>query len=171
MKNKYSYSVICILISILFQFCSNPKKPFDLSYYENGKIKKEVIYITNLKRKEINFFQNGEIKSILTFNDSLLEGEQFWFFENGRLNQKINFSDNIKNDNAYFFYTDGRLKNDRYFRNGKEVLFGSDYWDDSVLIIKSTLHFNDSGEIYLKKNFDQSGRFLNEEKSSGNISK
>ncbi len=70
------------------------------------------------------------------------------------------------NGSAYYYYdTTGAIKNFRYFRDGRQVLFGVDYWDDSIGVIKSSLHFNNSGEIYYKKNFNEVGEVVSEEGS------
>ncbi|MDQ6756812.1 MAG: hypothetical protein M3004_07745 [Bacteroidota bacterium] len=136
----------------------------NLNYYENGNVKKLVV-ITNTEKIEYSFYENGQIQTIRRFNSNgLLSGEQLWFYPNGMLDQKMLYLNNKKDGNGYFFYdTTGALKHFRFFRNGKETLFGSDYWGDSMDLMKSSLHFNDSGQIFYKKNFDKNGKFVSEE--------
>ena len=73
------------------------------------------------------------------------------------------YKDGKSEGNAYYFYdTTGALKNFRFFKNGKEY-DGLDFWNDSLCQIKSILYFNDSGQLYYKRNFDKSGMFSGEE--------
>jgi hypothetical protein len=171
-NNCMRIAIYFIMIFPLFVSCKDDKKGIIREYNERGLFKSETFFnVGGLLRKEINFNENGTIKSIFNYKNEKLNGEQLWFYDNGKVDQKILFINNRREGDAYFFYRDGILKNFRIFKNGKEVLFGADYWDDSLNLIKSSLHFNDSSEIVYKKNFDSKGNFLNDEMATDSSSK
>lgn len=155
------------IFSFLFLFIScndySDKKTIR-KYYSNGHIMSEC-QIEKEKKEgfEINYYINGKVKSVLNYFNDKLDGEQFYYYENGFLREKEIMKQGVANGNAYYFYKNGAIKALRYFNNGREVIYGEDYWNDSVPTIKSILHFNDSGQIYYKKNFDSLGVFFNEE--------
>ena len=158
--------IIFFALSCIVLYSCVKKNRNDLIYYDNGTIKRMVIYKkdSDMVMTEYSFYENGEIKSVQRLNKGHLDGEQLWFYIDGKLEKKITYIDHKKQRNAYFFYdTTGALKNFRFYRSGREALYGVDYWGDSMDIIKASLHFNDSGQIFYKKNFDENGKLVSEE--------
>ena len=153
---------ICLLL-----FSCRNKMPSNEKYYSSGAIKELTVPDKKIPGIEIvySFYETGGIKEIHRYNKKKqMQGEQFWFFDNGILDRKIPIYNDKAEGNAYYFYPkNGALKNDRYFRNDKQDFYGADYWGDSMGTVKASLHFNDSGDVYYKKNFDQNGRFISEE--------
>ncbi len=159
-----------ILVAIVLLSSCSAKQNIKYKYTSDGKLTEIIIpenyQIENSKSIIYKFYDNGNIKSIQRMNkDSQLTDENLWFYNSGHLSKKIPFNNyGVAKGNAYFFYdSTGAIKNHRFYRNGKEVLLGGDYWNDSFGTLKSSLHFNDSGIIYYKKNFDKNGNFINEE--------
>ena len=136
LKNKHSISTILIL---LFLSCNT-----------EPNIKKE-------------YYPNGQLKFIKRYQDGILNGQAQWFYDNGNIEQTVIFKQGEENGNAYYFYTDGALKNFRYWRDGKMVSYVTDYYDDSVGIIKNVLLYNNDGQLIYRKHFDSLGNFLKEE--------
>lgn len=132
-------------------------------FYPDGALKSEIFKISDTYQLKISFFENGTVSNLFRLKNGKMDGEQVWFLKNGTIDQKVLYSNGVKNGNAYFFYPSGTLRNTRFFKDGKENLFGADYWDDTLNIIKSSLHFNEKGEVFYKKNFDKNGNLLNEE--------
>ena len=156
-----------IVFAIIVVFYSCKEKKQNEKYYNNGNLKEMIISGNDLDKinKVYTFYETGGIKELHRLNDKKqFYGEQLWFFENGRLDRKISVYNNIASGNAYYFYdSNGALKNFRFFKNDKEVLYGGDYWGDSMDLMKASLHFNDSGQVFYKKNFDKNGKFISEE--------
>ena len=92
-----------------------------------------------------------------------MEGEQLWFYPNGFLKQKTGYKQGKPEGFSYQYYPSGAIENQRFLRNGYEQEFGLDYYDGHVGVAKATLYFNDSGKIYFKQNFDNSGKLISEE--------
>lgn len=166
MKLQYSFTLL-IAFAIIVVFYSCKEKKQNEKYYNNGNLKEMII--SGNDSDKINtvytFYETGGIKELHRLNDKKqFYGEQLWFFENGRLDRKISVYNNIAKGNAYYFYdSNGALKNFRFFRNDKEALYGGDYWGDSMDLMKASIHFNDSGQVFYKKNFDENGKFISEE--------
>lgn len=104
-------------------------------------------------KREILYYENGNLKSITNYINNLKEGEQLNFYQgNGKLESKLIFKNNSANGVAYWFYESGSMKALRYYVDNKECYFGIDYWDDPAGIFKSSLHFDGKGHLYYKKN-------------------
>jgi len=140
--------------------------PFEMTYYKTGQIDSQSLFdTTRMNTMKIYYYKNGHIAAILHYkgHSDTLDGEQLYFTPNETLEQKLLIANGVRTGNAYYFYEDGNLSASRLFRDNHEVWFGVDYWDNSDNLMKSSLHFNDSGQIYYKKNFDSTGRFINDE--------
>jgi len=163
---KINYLLLAFILVEILISCQNKKGLDQIKYYPNGNIQE----IKNKSNDSFfymiyTFYENGQIKEIHRYNkENQYEGEQSWFYTSGILDRKVPLFNGNANGSAYYFYdTSGSLKSLRYFRNNLQVFLGSDYWGDSLGGIKSIYRFNDSGNIYYKKNFDTHGNFLNEE--------
>ncbi|MGC4099977.1 toxin-antitoxin system YwqK family antitoxin [Ferruginibacter sp.] len=162
-----NYPVLLVLVlALIFCSCAG-RSSKQITYYENGKIKSVIINNagTDKLRIELSFYENGEVKEIHRLNqEGQFQGEQLWFYNDGILDRKIPVQNGLAGGNAYYFYdTTGTLNGHRYFRMDKEVSYGADYWEDSLGIIKSSLLFNDSGQVIDAKFFDKNGHFVREE--------
>lgn len=133
----------CILVlSIFFASCRQGKVP-RFEYYSNGNIKNIQLPNNLNEKRELHFFQNGELKSIINYSDSLNAKEQLTFFEsNGFLKSKLLFKNNKAEGSAYWFYESGAIQSSRYYTADKENSVGFDYWDYSFVINKTLVRFN-----------------------------
>ncbi len=166
----WRYISTCSVIGLLIYFfsCNQPSYTdngkLKTIYYPNGKIKIEWVEVNEKKNGyEFSYYENGNLKTVFFYKDDVKVGEQLWFHENGFLSKKIILINDTANGMAYYFYPSGNLKADRFYRNDKVIGIGADYWDRSYGVIKSSLHFNDSGQIFYKKYFDSSGKYVGEE--------
>ena len=169
MKNLFKTAIIVysFIFCFLIESCQRRNK-IKVEYYSTGGLKKITTPLGNniASKLILRFRENGEISSILRYDtNNKAVGEQVWFYPSGIIDTKIPYSLNNKAyGNAYYFYdTTGALKSDRYFRNNKQVIWGADYWGDSLSTMKSVIHFDDSGRGVYKKYFDRLGNFISEE--------
>ena len=156
-------SVPVLIIILLVIGCTSKKYEISENDFNNLK---QVTINGDSATFLLEFYNNGNLKSLNRYTiKGERDGESLSFYENGVLNTKIKISEGIVSGNAYYFFEHhGALKSDRYFRNNKQVFYGADYWGDSMGTMKSSLHLNDSGEIFLKKNYDKNGKFINQER-------
>ena len=109
------------------------------------------------------YHSNKEIRFIKRYKNNLLEGQSQWFYEDGTIEQTVRFNEGKESGSAYYFHEDGTLKSCRHWRGGKMVGYATDYYDDTLEIIKSILLFNSDGHLVYKKNFDTTGHLIGEE--------
>jgi antitoxin component YwqK of YwqJK toxin-antitoxin module len=114
------------------------------------------------KNVKIEKYDNGLLKSASPYKNGLENGEVLWFYDNGYLEQKINFVDGKANGRAYYFYKSGAMSMQRFWINDKMEGYGTDYFEDTIGLIKNILFYRDNKPTY-RKEFDQSGNLLREE--------
>ena len=151
---------------IIFLSCQN-KELSKIEYYPNGSIKKITSFQDNHRiSKEITFFENGNLEHIANIVDSVLDGERLRFYESGLLESKLLFKNNLPNGVAYWFYESGTLRASRFYIDGKQYDLGFDYWDNKFVINKALVRFDNKGRVYFKLNFDSAGNPTTQEGDS-----
>ena len=164
MKAIYYYSLLAFLLlnGYLISSC-NAKKTYEANSYQEGGLKELVTADSVGHRIIYSFYQNGNVKEIHKFNDKQqYSGEQLWFYSDGLLDRKAIYTNGEANGNGYYFYdTTGTLEAHRYYRDDKQVFCGSDYWEDSISIVKYIIYYA-NGQAYYQKNFDTNGNFIGE---------
>lgn len=119
MKFNIMLSLYISIISCTNKILSNEK------HYSSGAIKE--LTVSDKKKSGIEigylFYETGGMKEIHRFNEKeQLHGEQFWFLDDGVLERKIFIYSNKAEGHAYYVYpNNGALKNDKYFRNDRQV--------------------------------------------------
>lgn len=157
--------IVAIVQFILFGCNSHsPKeKIFEEEYYANGRLKAIAIPRSDGAIQVLSFDSIGNCTNLLISKNKQMEGEQLWFYPNGFLKQKTGYKLGKPDGFLYQYYSTGAIKSSRFLKDGIEQEFGLDYYDSHIGITKSTLYFNDNGEIYFKQNFDSLGNLIAEE--------
>ena len=148
------------LVFLLICGCSEKDKNLKIEHFPNGQVSQISLIKNGVENgRRIEFDSTGNIKAIENIVNGLKQGEQLNFHEvNGLLKSKLTFKNNLANGVAYWFYASGSLKASRNYINDKEWYLGFDYWDDSFVIVKSLLRFNEQGHVFYKGNFDSTGK-------------
>lgn len=95
----------------------------------------------------VDYYEDGYAKSIHNFNnEGKLNGLSVWFYSNGFIRQQQTFKNGLAHGNAYYFYPDGALKSRRFFKDDKLDGFRTDYFDDSIGLIKAVILYK-AGKI------------------------
>lgn len=108
------YLILSIFLVLITTSC-------DRLVPNNGKVKKpnstkkEKIY--NGKRKN---YLDGKLTSIVTYKDSLKNGEAINYYPDGNVNIIFNYKDNKKHGDFKWFYENGKLYEDGSYKNGKK---------------------------------------------------
>lgn len=139
---KYLFVIVILVVG-----CKNPD------------VKKEI----NDDTKKIFYYADGKVQAIKYFKDSLLSGECFWFYPNGKMKQISTYLQGKANGYAFFFYESGALQSCRLYSEGKIVGYTVNYFDKSIDLKQSIFLFNDSGQLYYKKEFDTLGNVIKEQ--------
>lgn len=105
----------------------------------------------NIKQK-IKYHDNGYFQSIRSVDSKgVLNGQSTWFYSNGFVKQQMNFIDGEANGNAFCFYENGAIKSHRYYKKDKLDGFTTDYFNDSVGLIKAVVFFENGNVVDLRK--------------------
>jgi len=67
--------------------------------------------------KEVCYFANGKIKSVLNYKNNKLDSISIWYYENGKIETSSNFINGLKNGVSYYYYEDGNIKSIFYTIN------------------------------------------------------
>ncbi|MBV4359898.1 toxin-antitoxin system YwqK family antitoxin [Pinibacter aurantiacus] len=100
---------------------------------------------------EIEYFENGNFKTIQHFKNGDSEGQSIWFYENGNIQQIVNFKNDKANGNAFYFYSSGSLKSHRYWLNDTLNGYVTDYFDDTVGLIKTASLYKNGVVVYSRE--------------------
>jgi len=122
---------ILLLLSSLILSCSNetkettPKKenknPSSKTlYYENGNIK-AIISLKDSKKDGLStdYYENGNIHLKVMYKNNLKHGENIWFFENGGIYRKSEYKEDVKDGLEVYYYENGIKQSEQTFKKGQ----------------------------------------------------
>ena len=92
-------------------------------YYENGQLRKEVVY----KEGEIilytTFHKNGQMETRINCKNGLKDGSCEVFYSNGQLESDIMYENDIPVDGPYtIFFENGHIKEKGVFSNNGKII-------------------------------------------------
>ena len=142
-------------------------KSYDLNLYEiiteefkNKLLKGYLIFkkdgLFNGEKRE--YYEEGEIKAITPFKNSLAEGTYISYYPNGNMEEKYTYVNGEENGEGFSYYENGKLEEKYFMKNGKldgEVI---EYYESGT--IKEKAYFiNDKQE---KEHFfyDKKGKLI-----------
>ena len=123
-------NIILVLLAFLaFSSCNNaPKKPSDseTTYWENGNVKSELHYENGkLDGECVWFYANGKKQSQATYRNGEIDGEIKKWFENGQLFQEGSYVEGMMDGAWFIYYPSGALaaKADYKMGTGKQTCY------------------------------------------------
>ncbi len=131
---------------------------------DNDNMQIVTAYISDVEIAKYQFYSNGCIKAITRYKRGKINGDQYYFFQNGKLERKENFRDGLQWGKAYYYYPSGVVQYERNWEDGKKVGYCQDYYDTTGRIKVVNL-YNEDGQLFYKKTFDENGHLLSEEGS------
>jgi antitoxin component YwqK of YwqJK toxin-antitoxin module len=69
--------------------------------------------------EKVEYFKNGEIKSVHNYEDEVLSGRSLEYYESGNLKTKLNYKEGLIQDTLKHYYESGQLKNISIWKDGK----------------------------------------------------
>ena len=164
---KYLGWIIALGLGILLVSNLHTNKSQDLLYqkvlFPNGnyayKINIGVYHII-----EVGVKDNGELNYFINYPPD--HEQMISFFSNGVIQSKIKKDENgITQGNAYYFYREtGNLSSEYFYKNGIKTGSAVSYHDSSRRV-KEFMLYNENGELFYRKTFDEQGSLLKEEGS------
>lgn len=101
---------------------------------------------------KIDYYTDGYAKSMRNYNiEGKYDGLSIWFYPNGFIKQQQAFKNGLADGNAFYFYSNGALKSHRYFKNNMLDGFRTDYFNDSIGLIKAVVLYKAGKVIDIRK--------------------
>lgn len=111
-----------------------------ISYYNNGKIAKELEYKNgDLINMYKSYFYNGNQEDEIHFVDGEYEGVKKEFFENGKLMEESEYSYGVLHGKKKEYFENGIIKSEESYINGQ--------------LNGICLYYNEKGKLKKKKNY------------------
>ena len=158
-------------------------KSYDLNLYEiiteefkNKLLKGYLIFkkdgLFNGEKRE--YYEEGEIKAITPFKNSLAEGTYISYYPNGNMEEKYTYVNGEENGEGFSYYENGKLEEKYFMKNGKLDGEAINYCEDGKIRNKSI--FKDGvlleEEIYkdneIRKNTFKNGEIVQQDIYSKN---
>ena len=158
-------------------------KSYDLNLYEiiteefkNKLLKEYLIFkkdgLFNGEKRE--YYEEGEIKAITPFKNSLAEGTYISYYPNGNMEEKYTYVNGEENGEGFSYYENGKLEEKYFMKNGKLDGEAINYFEDGKIRNKSI--FKDGvlleEEIYkdneIRKNTFKNGEVIQQDIYSKN---
>ena len=101
-------------------------------YYEEGEIKAITPFKNSLAEGTyISYYQNGNIKVKNTYKNGNEEGEGLFYYENGQLEEKYFMKNGKLDGEAINYFEDGKIRNKSIFKDG--VLLEEEIYKDNEI--------------------------------------
>lgn len=66
-----------------------------------------------------SYFDDGTLKSVLRYENEMLNGECIWYYANGKQLMRATFKDNVKDGHYQRWHENGNIMEDCYYKNGE----------------------------------------------------
>ena len=135
MKSKF---ILYLLIFVLYS-CAGKLVHETTDYFNENNPKQKVFYkVTRSKKqkiKEINYFLNGQVKTEISFTDTIKNGPYKKYYESGVLEEEGQYLNNELHGEGYRYFNNGRLKSQGVFKSGKLNGQGKRYYDNGMVMV------------------------------------
>ena len=163
--------IIISTFSCLFLFSCQEDKQYVYKYYEDGSIHKkiEAIYDTVPHGEWVEYYQNGEVKLLTSFDSGYNEGLRREYYANGNIKSVLPMSKSKIQGFAKAFYANGNILWSGTYINGiRDGIFKEYYENDSGKILRERYFaFNpviNEENLYAGKEYDKNGNIINYER-------
>jgi len=152
-------------------------KSYDLNLYEiiteefkNKLLKGYLIFkkdgLFNGEKRE--YYEEGEIKAIIPFKNSLAEGTYISYYPNGNMEEKYTYVNGQENGEGFSYYENGKLEEKYFMKNGKLDGEAFAYYPSGKLEVKDffkdgkkegeSIFYHENGNIKQKSTFKNGKR-------------
>ncbi|WP_338946618.1 phosphatidylinositol-4-phosphate 5-kinase [Fusobacterium canifelinum] len=152
-------------------------KSYDLNLYEiiteefkNKLLKEYLIFkkdgLFNGEKRE--YYEEGEIKAITPFKNSLAEGTYISYYPNGNMEEKYTYVNGKENGEGFSYYENGKLEEKYFMKNGELDGEAFAYYPSGKLEVKDffkngkkegeSIFYHENGNIKQKSTFKNGKR-------------
>lgn len=147
--------IVTLLIFTLATFFSCTTK--EKEYYQNGNLKK----IVSVKNGEVHgvvkiFYPNGNVQELSYFENGKRNGISKGFFNTGELQWMVLYLNDIENGKYEEYYKNGNLKYSCYFINGIQDSLLTEYYENGN--IKAVQYFDKGIKQGLQESYFDNGQ-------------
>lgn len=98
---------------------------------------------TSCTKTKKSFWENGKMKSELSYKGDKLHGTSKWYYENGSLQMESNYENNKLEGKSQRWYFNGQLESEHYY--SKNLLNGtSTHWNEKGFKLRVENYLNDT---------------------------
>jgi len=92
-------------------------------YNQDGKTVNQTIEFRNnfFHGYRKDFYGNGQIKALISYNKGKKNGEAIYYYENGQIKERKTFKNSKENGKLVKYFEDGSIQYSGNFWNGKEI--------------------------------------------------
>lgn len=137
-----------LVIAVMLSSCGNDK---ELEYFQNGNIKSER-HINDAGQTDgilIEYYENGQVKSQGKWKNGLLNGVMLHYYPGGQLKEETSWIENKPQGISKRYYEDGKLWSTANYVNGK-IRYNELYYPDGK-ILERQIYNADEDMIYFAK--------------------
>lgn len=100
---------------------------------------KEISLSNNTIRTKKEYYENGNIKAEIPFQNNVIHGIVIQYYDNGDLKSEETYKNGQKNGFSAYFYPNGLLQQEIFYKNNKPN--GKEYqFDRNGYLIKEVIH-------------------------------
>ncbi len=148
-NTKYLLGALIAAIVLMMVGCKNQQTKEVVSFYKDGKPKMEQVYSksngTKVIVKEIQYYENGNIKMEGELKEGFRNGKWVFWFEHGSIWSEGFFTDGIRTGETKVYHENGKLFYEGVYHEGQK----HDTWN----------FYNEQGHLVNQVLFDQ-GKFV-----------
>lgn len=151
---------LMIIFSLVIIGCSNVNKKHQIDYYNNGQIRSDITLIENIKNGEVlTYFEDGSlaVKGYFTKN----KRDKKWYFYDENTKKLIaveNYIDGKLEGEQLYYYPDGKLKVKGDYKEDNRVGFWQMYDEDGRLSVQNI--FLDGEQVISVAIFQENEKIL-----------
>jgi antitoxin component YwqK of YwqJK toxin-antitoxin module len=156
--------VIIVIIMMIFSCSkSSDQTAFNREEKRDGSFR-YTIQLNDSIVAILDFFPTGKIERFANFTENGQRQDIFFYENSGFVQSKLNVNDNNEATGQanYFFEKSGNLSSQYDYINGTKVGEAVSYHDSSGRV-KSFMLYNDDGQLYYRKTFDEYGNHIKTE--------
>ena len=129
-------AIICSVLSLENVFA---QEGLIKSFYDNGKMKSEINYSSNVREGEAKFYyENGNIKEERSYVNGKVEGLVKKYNKDGKLEEVFNIENGRREGPTSLYDSAGVYLSDIYFENGVKVKDTSEEEEKPEVAVKET---------------------------------
>jgi antitoxin component YwqK of YwqJK toxin-antitoxin module len=158
-------SVIIFILSMLLFSCSKlgDQTGFNREVKQDGSFRYTIQFNDSIAAI-LDFYPTGKIERIANFTENGQRQDIFFHESTGFVLSKLNVDENNEAEGQanYYFEKSGNLSSQYSFIQGKKVGEAVSY-HDSTGRVKTYMLYNNEGQLYYRKSFDELGNHIKTE--------